>query len=225
MMNSKLVVPKYALVAVALLAFACSLASASDPSPLQDFCVAIDNPASAVFVNGKFCKDPKLVTADDFFRSVNIPGNTSNKVGSNVTAVTVEQLPGLNTLGISLARIDFAPRGLNPPHTHPRATEFLVVIEGTLHVGFVTSNADGNRLFTKVLNKGDVFVFPIGLIHFQLNVGNTKAVAFAGLSSQNPGVITIANAVFGSNPPINQDVLTKAFQVDKNLVNYLQQQF
>ena len=180
---------------------------------------------SAVFVNGKFCKDPKLVTADDFFRSVNIPGNTTNKVGSNVTAVTVEQLPGLNTLGISLARIDFAPRGLNPPHTHPRATEFLVVIEGTLHVGFVTSNADGNRLFTKVLNKGDVFVFPIGLIHFQLNVGNTKAVAFAGLSSQNPGVITIANAVFGSNPPINQDVLTKAFQVDKNLVNYLQQQF
>ncbi|XP_018859633.1 germin-like protein 8-2 [Juglans regia] len=58
-----------------------------------------------------------------------------------------------------------------------------------------------------------------------LNVGNTKAVAFAGLSSHNPRVITIANAVFGSNPPINQDVLTKAFQVDKNVVNYLQKQF
>lgn len=181
---------------------------------------------SAVFVNGKFCKDPKLVTANDFYHpGLNIPGNTSNKVGSNVTAVTVEQLPGLNTLGISLARIDFAPYGLNPPHTHPRGTEFLVVIEGTLHVGFVTSNADGNRLFTKVLNKGDVFVFPIGLIHFQLNVKNTKAVAFAGLSSQNPGVITIANAVFNSKPPINQNVLTKAFQVDKNVIKYLQQQF
>ncbi|XP_041010480.1 germin-like protein subfamily 1 member 17 [Juglans microcarpa x Juglans regia] len=219
-------VPKYALVIVALLAFACSLASAFDPSPLQDFCVAFNNPASAVFVNGKFCKDPKLVTANDFFRKgLNIPGNTSNKVGSNVTAVTVEQLPGLNTLGISLARIDFAPYGLNPPHTHPRGTEFLVVIEGTLHVGFVTSNnADGNQLFTKVLNKGDVFVFPIGLIHFQLNVGNTKAVAFAGLSSQNPGVITIANAVFKSNPLINADVLTKAFQVDKNVVKHIQKQ-
>ncbi|KAG6653166.1 germin-like protein subfamily 1 member 17 [Carya illinoinensis] len=226
MMKYSKFVPKYALVTVALLAFACSLASAYDPSPLQDFCVAINNPASAVFVNGKFCKDPKLVTANDFFRSgLNIPGNTSNKVGSNVTAVTVEQLPGLNTLGISLARIDFAPYGLNPPHTHPRSTEFLVVIEGTLHVGFVTSNsANGNHLFTKVLNKGDVFVFPIGLVHFQLNVGNTKAVAFAGLSSQNPGVITIANAVFKSNPPINADVLTKAFQVDKNVVNYIQKQ-
>jgi hypothetical protein len=45
------------------------------------------------------------------------------------------------------------------------------------------------------------------------------------LSSQNPGVITIANAVFGSTPPIRSDVLAKAFQVDKNIVDYLQKQF
>ncbi|PQQ04602.1 germin-like protein subfamily 1 member 13 [Prunus yedoensis var. nudiflora] len=118
---------------------------------------------------------------------------------------------------IRLVRIDFAPNGLNPPHTHPRATEILVVLEGKLYVGFVTSNGDGNRLFTKVLNKGDVFVFPIGLIRFQLNVGHVNAVAFARLSSQNPGVITTANAVFGSKPPINPDVLTKAFQVDNKV--------
>ncbi|KAB1206461.1 Germin-like protein subfamily 1 member 20 [Morella rubra] len=213
------------LVTVALLALACSLVSAYDPSPLQDFCVAINSSTSAVFVNGKFCKDPKVVTADDFFFSgLQIPGNTANRLGSNVTLVNVDKLPGLNTLGISLARVDFAPYGLNPPHTHPRGSEIIMVAEGTLYVGFVTSNTD-NRFFTKVLNKGDVFVFPIGLIHFEFNVGKTNAVAFAGLSSQNPGVITIANAVFGSNPPINSDVLTKAFQVDKNVVNYLQKQF
>lgn len=44
-------------------------------------------------------------------------------------------------------------------------------------------------------------------------------------ASHNPRVITIANAVFGSKPPINAHVLTKAFQVDKNVVNYLQKQF
>ncbi|CAL9031778.1 unnamed protein product, partial [Prunus brigantina] len=119
----------------------------------------------------------------------------------------VEQIAGLNTLGISLARIDFAPNGLNPPHTHPRGTEFLIVLEGTLYVGFVTSNGDNNRLFTK------------------LNVGHVNALAVAGLSSQNPGVITIANAVFGSNPPINPDVLAKAFQIDDKEVEYLQKQF
>ncbi|XP_022720004.1 germin-like protein subfamily 1 member 14 isoform X3 [Durio zibethinus] len=177
------------LVAFLFLALASSFASASDPSPLQDFCVALNDTKNAVFVNGKFCKDPKLAKAEDFFFSgLNMPGNTSNQLGSKVTPVNVEQVAGLNTLGISLARIDFAPYGgLNPPHTHPRATE--------------------------------------GLIHFQFNIGNTNAIAFAGLSSQNPGVITIANAVFGSNPPINPDVLAKAFQLDKNVVKYLQSKF
>ncbi|PPS02661.1 hypothetical protein GOBAR_AA18002 [Gossypium barbadense] len=173
-----------------------------------------------------FCKNPKLAKAEDFYLSgLNIPGNTSNQVGSMVTPANVQQIPGLNTLGISLVRIDYAPYGgLNPPHTHPRATEILVVVEGTLYVGFVTSNMD-NRLFTKVLHPGDVFVFPEGLIHFQFNIGHTNAVAFAALSSQNPGVITIANAVFGSDPAINPDVLAKAFQLDKNIVNQLQSQF
>ncbi|XP_077242842.1 putative germin-like protein 2-1 [Tasmannia lanceolata] len=209
-----------------LLSLASSLTFASDPSPLQDFCVA-DN-ASPVLVNGKVCKDPMLAQATDFFKAgLNMPGNTENRVGSNVTQVNVAQIPGLNTLGISMARIDFAPYGLNPPHTHPRATEMIVVQEGTLYVGFVTSNlANGqNRLISKVLNKGDVFVFPIGLIHFQFNVGKTNGVAIAALSSQNPGVITIANAVFGSNPSISDDVLAKAFQVDKSLVDHLQALF
>ncbi|KAK3197920.1 hypothetical protein Dsin_021337 [Dipteronia sinensis] len=213
------------LVAFVVLALASSLASASDPSPLQDFCVAIDDYKNGVFVNGKFCKDPKLATPNDFFFSgLDVPRNTSNPVGSTVTPVNVAQIAGLNTLGVSLVRIDYAPYGQNPPHTHPRASEILFVQEGTLYVGFVTSNPD-NKLFTKVLNKGDVFVFPIGLIHFQFNIGKTNAVAFAGLSSQNPGVITIANAVFGSDPPINPDVLAKAFQLDQNVVKSLQAKF
>ncbi|CAA2967422.1 germin subfamily 1 member 13 [Olea europaea subsp. europaea] len=212
-----------------------SLTYASDPAPLQDFCVAVKDDDAKVFVNGKICKDPNMVSADDFLfpgpnmPGLNVPGNTSNPLGSKVTPVNVNQLPGLNTFGISLVRIDYAPYGLNPPHTHPRATEVLVVVEGTLYVGFVTSNpADPkvkNKLFTKTLNPGDVFVFPEGLIHFQFNVGKNNAVVFAGLSSQNPGVITIANAVFGSDPPINPDVLTKAFQVDANVIKYLQGQF
>lgn len=179
----------------------------------------------AVKVNGQVCKDPKLVQANDFFFSgLHMVGDTSNKVGSKVTPVTVEQLPGLNTLGISLARIDYAPWGINPPHTHPRATEILTVLEGTLQVGFVTSNPE-NRLIAKVLNKGDVFVFPEGLVHFQRNIGHGNAVAIAALSSQNPGVITIANTVFGSKPAIPADLLAKAFQVDEHTIMRLQSQF
>ncbi|KAF8409578.1 hypothetical protein HHK36_005655 [Tetracentron sinense] len=201
----------------------CSVAFAFEPSPLLDFCVA--DLTSPVKVNGLVCKDPMLVQANDFFFSgLHIPGNTTNPVGSNVTPVNVAQIAGLNTLGISMVRLDYAPWGINPPHTHPRATEILTVVEGTLYVGFVTSNPE-NRLIAKVLEKGDVFVFPVGLIHFQRNVGYGNAVAIGALSGQNPGVITIANAVFGSNPPIASEVLIKAFQVEKNIVDRLQAQF
>ncbi|WKA02845.1 hypothetical protein VitviT2T_020998 [Vitis vinifera] len=179
------------------------------------------------FCERKVLQGPKPdrgLRIDFFFSGLDKSGNTSNPVASNVTTVNVEQIKGLNTLGISMVRIDYEPYGENPPHTHPRATEILTVLEGTLYVGFVTSNPE-NRLISKVLYKGDVFVFPIGLIHFQFNVGKTNAVAIAGLSSQNPGVITIENAVFGSDPSINADVLTRAFQLDKNVVNYLQSRF
>ncbi|KAK2969745.1 hypothetical protein RJ640_015889 [Escallonia rubra] len=188
----------FTLVALTL----CHLAFAFEPSPLQDFCVA--DSTSSARVNGLACKNPMNVQADDFFFSgLNIMGNTSNPVGSEVTPVTVAQLPGLNTLGISM---------------------ILTVLEGSLQVGFVTSNPE-NRLISKVLQKGDVFVFPVGLVHFQRNVGYGNAVAIAALSSQNPGVITIANAVFGSNPPIAADLLAKAFQVKTSVVDQLQSKF
>ena len=184
-----------------------------------------DGFAHAVRVNGFPCKDANDEVAEDFFFSgVHRAGNTTNKQGSAVTPVNVAQIAGLNTMGISLARIDYAPYGQIPPHTHPRGTEILTVLEGSLYVGFVTSNPD-NKLFTKVLNKGDVFVFPQGLIHFQFNYGTKNAVALAALSSQNPGVITVANSVFGSKPSIPDDILAKAFQVDKMTVDRIQAQF
>ncbi|XP_042375272.1 putative germin-like protein 2-1 [Zingiber officinale] len=211
------------IISVALIALASITAMASDPGQLQDFCVADEN--STALVNGLPCKDSKRVTVDDFFFSgLDKAGNTSNAVGSKVTPVNVVQIPGLNTYGISLVRIDYAPFGLNPPHTHPRATEVLVVLEGTILVGFVTSNPE-NKHYTKVLNKGDVFVFPQGLIHYQYNNWTASAVAIAGLSSQNPGVITVANAVFGSTPPILDDVLAKAFQVSKETIDKIQAKF
>ncbi|OIT24522.1 putative germin-like protein 2-3, partial [Nicotiana attenuata] len=170
----------------------CCLVTAFEPSPLQDFCVA--DPASSVRINGLTCKNHVLVEANDFYYGgLNLPGNKTTQSGTRVTSVNVAQIPGLNTLGISMARIDYIPGGVNPPHIHPRATEILVVVEGSLHVGFVTSNPE-NRLISRVIHMGDVFVFPVGLVHFQRNVGYRNAVALLALSSQNPGLISIENA-------------------------------
>jgi quercetin dioxygenase-like cupin family protein len=68
-----------------------------------------------------------------------------------VADVSVANLSGLNTLGISLARLDFAPGSLFPPHYHLRASEMLVVMKGTLEVGFIS--LPNKRLFLKVLNQ------------------------------------------------------------------------
>jgi len=78
------------------------------------------------------------------------------------------------------------------------------------------------RLITRFLQKGAVLVFPINLVHFQRNAGHGTAVAPAALCSQNQVSLLLQNAVFGSPPKIPCDVLAKAFQLDKNVVNYLQ---
>uniref|UniRef100_A0A2N9G7G0 Germin-like protein n=1 Tax=Fagus sylvatica TaxID=28930 RepID=A0A2N9G7G0_FAGSY len=53
-------------------------------------------------------------------------------------------------------RVDYAPGGINPPHSHPRATESGVVIQGQLLVGFVTTQ---NVFYSKVLSVGEMFGF------------------------------------------------------------------
>ncbi|EOA32741.1 hypothetical protein CARUB_v10016046mg [Capsella rubella] len=207
---------------ILLAALASSFVYSYDPNPLQDYCVAT-NETNGVYVNGKFCKDPKLVTADDFFYSgLNIPGNTNNRLGSTVTDVDVRRIPGLNTLGVAIARFDFAPGGQIPPHIHPRASQIILVLKGKLLVGFVASNDYNYTLFSKVLYPGDVFAFPIGLVQFHANIGNTNAVAIGVVGSQDPGVIPIGNAVFGSKPLIDPKLLAKAFALDVNTVRHIQ---
>lgn len=191
---------------------------ANDPDNLQDICVADLN--STVKVNGFVCKAADMETADDFSSSfIAKPGNITSKLGSLVTLANVAKFPGLNTFGISMARIDYkANGGLNPPHVHPRASELLFLEKGSLYVGFVTTE---NKLFAKTISQGELFLFPKGLVHFQLNVGNEAAVGIAALTSQNPGTSQVARATFASMPAIESAVLSTAFQISDGEVQHL----
>jgi hypothetical protein len=81
------------------------------------------------------------------------------------------------------------------------------------------SSNQQNCLITKVLNKGDVFVFPIGFIHFQLNVGYGNAVVIVRLSAKIQVLsLLLMLYYFGSNPKISLEIHFKAFQVDINVV-------
>ncbi|CAM8960114.1 unnamed protein product [Rhodiola kirilowii] len=196
-----------------------SVAVVADPDLLQDVCVA--DLASGVKLNGYPCKSN--ISADDFFfAGLATPGLTNNTFGSLVTGANVQKIPGLNTLGVSFSRIDYAAGGLNPPHTHPRATEIVFVLEGELDVGFITT---ANQLFSKSLKKGDIFVFPKGLVHFQKNNGKKPASVIVAFNSQLPGTQSLATTLFATTPAVPDNVLTKAFQIGTKQVEKIKGRF
>ncbi|CAK9218007.1 unnamed protein product [Sphagnum troendelagicum] len=172
---------------------------AADPDPLQDFCVADLSP-SAPRVNGFPCKDRANVTSKDFlFTDFRTPGNVS-VTGTNAypTFGAVLEYPALNTLGISHVRLDFGIGGVVPPHTHPFASETLFVVQGSIYTGFISF--DG-VLYAETLQKGDIYIFPKGTLHFQINVGTGPAISFNSLNSQAPGFLVAANQLLLSNIP------------------------
>ncbi|KAG5625800.1 hypothetical protein H5410_011018, partial [Solanum commersonii] len=144
---------------IAILAVVTSISHASDPSPLQDFCVAVNDSMTTG------------LNVPEYFKSTWII----------VAAVNVNNLPGLNTLGISLLVL-ILHRAVST-HLILTLEGVLTVLEGTLYVGFVLSNR------------------PKSVSHHH------------------------CKCIIWLDPPINDDVLAKAFQVDKKVVDYLQSQF
>ncbi|CAN4121383.1 unnamed protein product [Withania somnifera] len=182
------------------------LALASDPDPIQDFCIPSNTRTTSSYNFVLPCKNSKLVTPDDFvFSGVKSPGNFSD-TGLAAVLVSPSIFPGLNMLGMSFVHVDLNTGGINPPHFHPRATEIAYIVHGKVYSGFVDSN---NRVFSKVIEQGEVMIFPKGLVHFMMNVGENQATILGVFNSQNPGNMKIPATIFGSG--INDELLEKAF--------------
>ncbi|CAL5401628.1 unnamed protein product [Camellia sinensis] len=178
--------------------FVVSLLFSYSHGSVLDFCVADfslpDGPA------GYSCKKPAKVTVNDFvYSALGIAGNTSNLIKAAVTPAFAAQFPGVNGLGLSMARLDLAVDGVVPIHTHPGGSEILFVVEGTICAGFISSSA--NTVYFRTLYKGDVMVFPQGLLHFQFNSGNIPALAIVSFSSPSPGLQITDFALFANNLP------------------------
>ncbi|XP_017416622.1 germin-like protein subfamily 2 member 4 [Vigna angularis] len=152
---------------------------------------------ASVKVDGFACKAETNVTeADFFFAGLAKPEVINNTLGSLVTIANVEKIPGLNTLGVSFSRIDYKAGVLNPPHTRPRAIEILFVLDGQLDVGFITT---ANKLISKSIKKGEIFVFSKGLLHYQKNSGDKPASVLCALNNQLPGTFSVVAALLPKN--------------------------
>ncbi|XP_057541263.1 germin-like protein subfamily 3 member 2 [Amaranthus tricolor] len=186
--------------------------SGSDPDPTQDFCIGSE-PGSPT------CKNTDVTVEDFIFTGIKFPGNFTN-TGFTSKPVNANVFPGLNTLGLSMVRADFDLNGINVPHYHPRATEIAYVLEGKIYSGFVDTQG---KLYARVLEKGEVMVFPRGLLHFQMNVGDSPAAILGSFDSQNPGLMKIPSSIFGSN--IKEELLQKAFGLSARELHRLKNKF
>ncbi|CAI9302039.1 unnamed protein product [Lactuca saligna] len=171
--------------------------TAGDPDILTDF---IPPPISFGPLGGSYFKFTGMRTL------VGAPFPTTFKV----TKAAMAEFPALNGQSVSYAVLQFPSNTVNPPHTHPRASELLFVLMGSLDVGFVDTT---NKLFTQKLQQGDIFVFPKGLVHFQFNSdAKSPALAVSAFGSANAGTVSVPNSVFNST--ICDEVLAKSFKTD-----------
>ncbi|XP_058754512.1 auxin-binding protein ABP20-like [Vicia villosa] len=178
----------------------------------NDFCVAdFTFPKTP---SGYPCKSETNVTANDFASSSLVAANTKNIFNSGLTTAFVKDLPGLNGLDISALRIDFDINGTVPMHIHPDASELIIVAQGEIKAGFITPT----KVYEKYLKVGDVFVFPTGLFHYQVNIGPTKAIVYAVFGSSNPSIQLLFGLLFKNNLPtpiIQKTTLLDASQIMK----------
>ncbi|KAJ7620826.1 spherulin-1B precursor [Mycena polygramma] len=192
-----------AVVASALTVRAAPTASVSQPPPVP---LVSNAPAIAAglktqaSVNDRFKKlltdgNGNLLTGDalrqltvfDFNNQADAPGAK----GGSILLATVDNFPILEELGISGAISLVEPCGLNIPHSHPRASEMLTVIDGIMDTGFVQENGFNAEIETQ-LGKYQATVFPMGSIHYQQNPTCSPAVFVASLNSEDPGRSDIA---------------------------------
>ncbi|KAG6555847.1 hypothetical protein Mapa_002488 [Marchantia paleacea] len=168
---------------------------ARDPELTTDFAVPVG--VNASMITGEFFT----------FTCLRNFSAASSTFGSK--KVSQIEFPALTGLGVGVTLLEYKPNTLNLPHTHPRGSELIYVMAGHLDVGLIDS---ANKLYSAHLQKGDLFVFPQGLVHFQINMSKKQTVrAISAFGSSNAGTISLPRNLFGSG--IQDEVLLQAFKI------------
>ncbi|KAH9951608.1 RmlC-like cupin [Amylocystis lapponica] len=115
--------------------------------------------------------------------------------GGHLALASVTTFPALVAEHIAMVVGFLGPCGLNTPHTHPRATELLFLVNGSLTSGMVTET--GSRFITDTLSPGQAMVLPMGSIHFQQNNGCEPLMFVSALNNEDPGSNLVGQSFFG----------------------------
>jgi hypothetical protein len=71
--------------------------------------------------------------------------------------------------GMTMAMLSLGPCAMLPPHYHPRASNYVVAVEGTTNTYMIEEN--GARLVKEMLTPGKMTIFPAASLHTMQNTG------------------------------------------------------
>lgn len=137
-----------------------------------------------------------LLNDSDFvFDFLNPPaGSIISGPDGRIIAAKRKNFPALVGNNIAMSIGILGPCGLNTPHTHPRAAEFNLAVNGTLRTGMLANNQA--RFVMNELQPGQATIFPQAAIHFEQNLGCDTVMFVAAFSNEDPGVTQLANQFF-----------------------------
>jgi hypothetical protein len=148
------------------------------------------------------------------------PGGGTGRGGSDVLA-NRKNFPALIGLGVAASVGFLNPCGMNTPHTHPRATEFLIIASGgNVKTGFIQEEGITTEL-TTTLDKYEGAIFPMGSIHYEFNYNCEPAIFISAFSSDDPGLSRVAQNFFGLNSNVvNADLGYPTFLDQTNIAKF-----
>jgi oxalate decarboxylase/phosphoglucose isomerase-like protein (cupin superfamily) len=160
-----------------------------------------------------------------------INNTVTDGTGGTIALSTVNNFPALIGTEVAMAIGFVNPCGLNVPHSHPRANEFLTVIQGKLIAGLVLELNDGSNgnvegqpapvigpipQVNVTLSNYKGMLFPQGETHFQFNPTCEPALFAAAFDNSDPGRTQIARNFFSNMP---DEVLFAAVGGDQEVLD------
>ncbi|KAI9001036.1 RmlC-like cupin [Trametes punicea] len=141
-----------------------------------------------------------ILSQDSDFVFNFLTSKATTGAGGSAVGATVENFPALVDNGLAMTIGFLGPCGMNTPHTHPRATEILYVVNGTISSGMLAEN--GARFVFNKVPAGSAVIFPKGSIHFQQNEECEPITFVAALNHEDPGIESMAQRYFGLPPDV-----------------------
>lgn len=148
-----------------------------------------------------------MTTSSHLYPLCQIPPQNKTAGGSRYIG-SKKFFPALK--GMALYRLILNKNGIREPHWHSNADEMGYCLKGQV---LVTIYANGNHKETFVVNVGEVFLVPSGVLHHIENVADGESEIILQFSHEEPedfGISSalgfLSNAVLGNTWGVNQDI-------------------